>query len=63
MAGKTTYARAPWTVGISRFLPFFLQFINTAISEDVMTVNNLLESSIAEVKILSLDNTFCGSSC
>ena len=32
-----------------QFLPFFLQFINTAISEDVKTVNNSLESSISEV--------------
>ena len=32
-----------------QILPLFLQLINTAISEDVMTVDSL-ESSIAEVK-------------
>ena len=47
------YAKAPWTIEISnlkKFTPFFLQFINTAISEDMMIVNNSLESSISEVK-------------
>ena len=36
-----------WAIYIYTIL---LQFINTAISEDVMIVNNTLESSIAEVK-------------
>ena len=36
-----------WTIYI---YPILLQFINAAISEDVMIVNNLLESSIAGVK-------------
>ena len=49
-----------------QFLPFFLQFINTAISGDVKTVNNSLESSIAEVKFrgdsFTCNNAFRGSS-
>ena len=36
-----------WTIYIYTTL---LQFINTTISEDVMIVNNSLESSIAQVK-------------
>ena len=36
-----------WTIYI---YPILLQFINAAISEDVMIVNNLPESSIAGVK-------------
>ena len=52
-----------------QILPLFLQLINTAISEDVMTVNSL-ESSIAEVKFqgdwffdLIILSAFRGSSC
>ena len=44
------------------FLPFFLQFINTAISEDVMTVNNSLENHSLQKSsfedILSLNSSF-----
>lgn len=39
-----------------------LQFINTAISEDVMVVNNSLESSIAEVKSTQSTNSPWNSS-
>ena len=38
-----------WTLYIYT-IHLHAQFINTAISEDVMIVNNSLESSIAEVK-------------
>ena len=44
------------------FLPFFLQFINTAISEDMMTVNNSLENHPLQKSsfedILSLNSSF-----